>query len=261
MDCDLQVDLPDVLLSLRAAAGLKLHAPCFNQGDPNCDFKHDVKDSLALLIFKAGAAPGGVPIPYPIGTVTCNKVGDAIHLHLLTQGPGTPTPTRTPSPTPSALPTPTSTPTRTPSPTPSVVPTPTPTPSPTPDATGPSITNAGVNPDGNAPNYIFDYFDAVYCPNNQTTITATVSDPSGLNYVQLNYYYTGSGAPAGVNTVNPGHVGNDYSYTVTVPNYLSSSNSGQIRWWWQAQDANNNISVNPPVGDYAVTVIDCNPIL
>lgn len=261
MDCDLRVDLPDVLLSLRAAAGLKLHAPCFNQGDPNCDFKHDVKDSLALLIFKAGAAPGGVSIPYPNGTVTCNKVGDAIHLHLLTQGPGTPTPTRTPSPVPSVLPTPTKTPTPTPSAAPTPTPTATPTPTGTPtDVTGPTITNLGANPDGTALNYIFDHFDATYCPNNQTTISANVSDPSGVNGVHLNYYFTGNGAPAGITTVIPTFVNGSYEYTVSVPNYLNNSDPGELRWYWDASDTNNNVTNEFPTY-HSAPITDCNPIL
>ena len=90
--------------------------------------------------------------------------------------PVLPTPTSTSSPTPSI----------TPSPTPSVTPSPTPsiTPSPTPDTTGPTISDVTASDDP-------IYWPPEYCLPDQVTISAFVSDPSGVSGVKLTYRVVG----------------------------------------------------------------------
>jgi hypothetical protein len=255
-NCDGQITAMDALVELGAVYA-QMRAPCLNVGNVDCINGYNALDALDIL-----RVADGLGLASASAASDCRTIGSEVHLTINLPSP---TPTSTGSPTPTPTPTPTVTPSASVTPTPTATPTPSPTPtaspSPTPDVTGPTIANVTINPDGNDPNYIYDNFDSQSCLTNQTTISADVSDPSGLNYVQLNFYYTGVGHPNGVTTVFPSAAAGHYQYTVTVPNYLNGGNSGQIRWWWQAQDAHGNIRVSPPAGDYANTVVDCNPLV
>jgi hypothetical protein len=251
MDCDQKVDLPDVLISLAAAARLKMRAPCFNMGDTNCDRSYDVRDSLALMKYKAGfTGPAGVPIPYPnAASATCNKVGEGVHLHLLTLGP-TATPTRTPSPTPTFIATFTPTPTATPTVAPTGIPTP------TPDVTGPTITNNTDFPDP-----ISD--GPPGCNRSQqTTVSANISDPSGLANVVLHYRFTENNSStqwqSGTPMFNNGT--GKWEFSINPPD-LNSSGQGTIDWYFEATDNASNTSVSPsnaPASYYSTTVLYCD---
>ena len=241
--CDGQVNAQDAILDLQAITYIG-KVDCLNMGNVDCSSHYDVLDVLSLLKFSAG-----IHVPASPG---CAGIGDKFHL---TVNASTPTPTPHPSPTPT--PTPTATPSAT------STPPPTPTPSPTPDTTGPSITNTGANPDGNAPNWIYDHFDATFCTTDSTVISADVNDSSGLNYVKLFVNFTGGGnSQSGfhevtVNNTGPGH----YAATVNPTNFSDVSLNGQIQWFWQAQDTHGNITVSPSAGWNVTIVTGCNPIL
>ena len=164
------------------------------------------------------------------------------------------------TPTPSATSTVTPSPSPTPSPTPSATPTPSPTPSatPTPDTTGPTISNITTSDD---PIY---YPSSVNCSPDRVTISASISDPSGVSAAKLTYRVVdesssriGEWQPLAMSQT----AGATYAATVgpvelelslTPPSYGSAVN---LEYYIQAYDGKSNHSQSPTntvVVDYCV---------
>ena len=272
IDCNGVVNAVDALQELRLGAGVTRHAPCFNIGDVNCDGDYGALDALRALRYVAGlpplppAAPNPLPIPFPNGATAapssdCRVIGEEIFLTV--EGSGatpTPTPTLTPTPTPTVTPVSSATPTPTPTPTPTVTPTPvpTPTPSPTPDTTGPAITNLGANPDGSPGNEIYDFHNVAFpasCNPNYTTISATVSDPSGVAYLKLFYRFTGGAEPTSEWFQAGLEPNGDTLFAVIFPQDRTGNST--LQWYWEAQDLNGYTSVAPSSEYYDVPITDC----
>ncbi|MEO8457688.1 MAG: hypothetical protein ABI559_07750 [Chloroflexota bacterium] len=45
-----------------------------------------------------------------------------------------------------------------------------------------------------------------------------------------------------------------------MPNYLSNSDPGELRWYWDASDTHNNVTNEFPTY-HSAPVTDCNPII
>jgi len=163
----------------------------------------------------------------------------------------TPTPTNRPTPTPSIIPSPTlsitpsPTPTYTPTPpTPTLTDTPTPsTPTPTPDIVGPTISDITESDDP-------IYWPTSNCPPDHVTISAFVSDPSGVSGVKLIYRVVGTveGSWQALPMSHPGT--GTYKATVgagELENSLNPPSSGTpatLEYYIRAFDGRGNHSVS-----------------
>ena len=254
LDCNQMIGEGDILASLKTAGRLPHSAPCLNVGDVNCDEEYDAHDTLALLFHYTGNNPTAQP-----AGASCRDIGDEVTLELLEGGP-TPTPTATAPPPGTSTPTATATVTPTATPTPS----PSPTPSPTPDVTAPSITNVTANPDGNSPNFVYDHTGSPgFCTTTLTTLSATVTDTSGLANVKLFVrYHDGANPPTGYTDVGPTFNGGTQKYEKVIDYPLDATTAGgAIQYFWQAQDTNGNISIFPTVGFNSVPIADCDSVI
>ena len=121
-----------------------------------------------------------VPTPMPTPTDTPTPTMPPTDTPTPTMPPtDTPTPTAPPTDTPTSTTPPTYTPTPTAPPTYTPTPSITPSPTPTPDITGPTISGITESDD--------PIYWPPYCPPDQVTVRASVSDPSGVSGVKLTY--------------------------------------------------------------------------
>jgi hypothetical protein len=95
-----------------------------------------------------------------------------------------------------------------------------------------------------------------------TTISATVSDPAGLNYAKLyRRFFDGVNAPTSY--VDAGAVDSAGSWSATIdppdfPAPTDGGNPGRIDWYWEAQDTNGNTNLS---GVASTTVYDCGSVI
>jgi CSLREA domain-containing protein len=137
--------------------------------------------------------PGGIPTIPSLILLTPGTTAPLPTDSLATDTPApggtgtlSPTPTETPTATPTATGSATRTPTRTPTSTPTITP--------TPDRTGPSITKVGDSPD---PIYVTQ---PKGCSPNTSVVSATITDPSGIDSAAVLFFHTTIGSVPMANT-------------------------------------------------------------
>jgi len=200
------------------------------------------------------ATPTPTNTPTPTATPTSTPTPTVTPTNTPTPTPtptNTPTPTATPTSTPTLTNTPTNTPTPTGTPTSTPTPTKTPTLTVTPDVTGPIISDITESDD-------LIYWPSQYCEPYQVTISAFVSDPSGVSGVKLTYRvvdgevegswqalpmsHPGTGTYTGPGTFEATVVGDALRASLDPP---SSGTPTILEYYVQAYDGIGNRSESP----------------
>jgi hypothetical protein len=91
-------------------------------------------------------------------------------------------------------------------------------------------------------------------------ISANIDDPSGLKVVRLYVDFVGGGnAESGYHNVSPtfNSISGKWEAVVNPPNFADDSINGEIRWFWQATDTNNNFTQYPNATYVSTTVTGC----
>jgi hypothetical protein len=124
-----------------------------------------------------------------------------------------------------------------------------------------------ANPDGNLPNYVYDNnANPLLCPTTVTTISASISDPSGLSTVELFVrYYDGQHPPTNYTNVGPTFNSGTQKYEKAIDYPLDAigPDPASIQYFWEAFDNSpqHNVTVAPPVNPNVVPIVDCQGII
>jgi hypothetical protein len=257
VDCDGSPDPLDAIFLLRYILHI-LRGPgsCPQPGDPvtvdqaSCTPTPTPGTPLSSGVGCRTATPTltSTPTTTPTGSASATSVPTCAPIVTL---PPSATPSATPTPTPVSCHTPDGSQTATPTltPTPTATATPTPSPSPSPDTQPPLITDIWDTPDP-----ICDD------PNNPTgntvTITATITDPSGVASATLYYQFTQDAVPGPNYDSEPANNTGGDSWQASLT--ANETGNGHFFWYWEASDNANNTTGPVPSPFDITTVNNCN---